>query len=311
MKQAQVSATSTWVGNPQGGVSAPDPVLLPNPSFRFKNTATRLEKLGEGHPMAEWLGFLAQLSRAQHKAATLDVTAPPAPDLVAAATASDAGMPPLAADGHTRDPAWIEALNAIVRHFDRETTSSELVAGVLDSLRDASPDTLEALADNFLRGSIEPADAGRAVFIAAALQVYFTRLAAQLDVKRVHLLPERGLCPCCGSTPVASLVTASGGTPGARYLYCSLCSTAWNHVRATCITCGDASKVSLKSIEGGDDAVRAETCDSCHTYSKSLYLGKDTAMDPYADDLASLDLDLMVADAGWSRHAPNPLLLVS
>ena len=57
-------------------------------------------------------------------------------------------------------------------------------------------------------------------------------------------------------------------------------------------------------------AVGAETCDECRTYAKVLYEAKDTGVDPYADDLASLALDLMVSEAGWSRHAPNPLLLV-
>ena len=56
--------------------------------------------------------------------------------------------------------------------------------------------------------------------------------------------------------------------------------------------------------------VKAETCDACHTYAKMLYQAKDTEADPYADDLASLGLDIMVAEAGWARHAPNPLLLV-
>jgi FdhE protein len=32
--------------------------------------------------------------------------------------------------------------------------------------------------------------------------------------------------------------------------------------------------------------------------------------DPYADDLATLGLDVMVGETGWARHAPNPLLLV-
>jgi FdhE protein len=33
-------------------------------------------------------------------------------------------------------------------------------------------------------------------------------------------------------------------------------------------------------------------------------------VDPFADDLATLRLDLLVAEAGWLRHAPNPLLLI-
>jgi FdhE protein len=41
-----------------------------------------------------------------------------------------------------------------------------------------------------------------------------------------------------------------------------------------------------------------------------LYQGQDTRVDPYADDLASLGLDVLVSEAGFARHAPNPLLLV-
>jgi FdhE protein len=105
------------------------------------------------------------------------------------------------------------------------------------------------------------------------------------------------------------VITASGPTPGTRYLYCSLCSTAWNHVRAVCITCESTGALHLKGIQGGAAAVQAETCDDCHTYAKMLYQAKDTKVDPYADDLASLGLDIMVSEAGWARHAPNPLLL--
>ncbi len=41
-----------------------------------------------------------------------------------------------------------------------------------------------------------------------------------------------------------------------------------------------------------------------------LYQARDMSVDPFADDLATLALDLLVAEAGWARHAPNPLLLV-
>jgi FdhE protein len=77
-----------------------------------------------------------------------------------------------------------------------------------------------------------------------------------------------------------------------------------------CITCGKSGALALKSIEGDGGAVKAETCDDCHTYAKLLYAAKDTQVDAFADDLASLALDVLVADAGWSRHAPNPWLLL-
>ena len=58
-------------------------------------------------------------------------------------------------------------------------------------------------------------------------------------------------------------------------------------------------------------AVKAETCDACRTYAKMLYEGRDMQVDPTADDLASLGLDLLIAESGWARHAPNPLLLTA
>jgi FdhE protein len=169
---------------------------------------------------------------------------------------------------------------------------------------------VEALADDCLHGRVDVADASAAFYVAAALQVYFTRLAASLLGSSLLLLPQRGLCPCCGSTPVSGVVTQSGQTRGARYLHCSLCATAWNHVRAVCITCGQSRSVGLKEIEGGSGAVKAETCNECHTYAKMFYEVHDREVDPFADDLATLGLDILVAEEGWSRHAPNPLLLV-
>jgi FdhE protein len=178
------------------------------------------------------------------------------------------------------------------------------------SLRARGVEALEALADDFLHGDVDIADAGAVLFVAATLQVYFTCLAASLPAPSLRLLLQRGLCPCCGSTPVAGVITERSRTQGARYLHCSLCATAWNHVRAVCITCGQSGGVALKEIEGGSGAIKAETCNDCRTYSKMLYQARDMNVDPVADDLATLGLDILVAEAGWSRHAPNPLLLV-
>ena len=308
MRQGEVAPKGSWTGNPLGGVTAPDPLILPDPATRFVRSAERLDALSAGHPMAEWLRFMAQLARAQHAAAAaLGPIAGPA--AVALQQAVDARMPPLAADGHRRDPAWREGLVLLLDAFDSSAMPAP-ARTVMASLRDRDPEGLERLADDFLQGGVAPAEAGAALYVAAALQVYFTRLAADLPADALRLLPEHGLCPCCGSTPVAGVVTASGPTPGTRYLYCSLCATAWNHVRAVCITCGQSRSVSLKGIEGDAGAVKAETCDDCHTYAKMLYQAQDMKVDPFADDLATLGLDVLVAEAGWSRHAPNPLLLI-
>ena len=308
MRQGEVAPKGPWTGNPLGGVSAPEALILPDPATRFARSAERLEALSAGHPMEEWLRFMARLAWAQHGAAiTLGPFAGPAQ--VAVLLAIEARMPPLAADGHRRDPAWRDGLALLLDGLD-EGAIPPPARAIPAGLRGLGAEPLEALADNFLQGGVPPADAGAALYVAAALQVYFTRLAACLPASALRLLPERGLCPCCGSTPVAGVVTASGPTPGTRYLHCSLCATAWNHVRAVCITCGQSRALSLKGIEGDGGTVKAETCDDCHSYAKMLYQAQDMKVDPVADDLASLGLDVLVAEAGWLRHAPNPLLLI-
>jgi FdhE protein len=307
MRQGEVAPQGKWTGNPQGGVKAPEALILPDPATRFARTAARLDSLSGGHPMEEWLRFMARLAAAQHAAA--DAMAPIAGlDQEAAERAVDARLPPLAADGHRRDPSWRDGLVLLLDAANHSEIPAPARAAI-ESLRHRGVESVEALADDFLRGSVDTADAGAALYVAAALQVYFTRLAACLPAQHLRLLPQRGLCPCCGSTPVAGVITDSSATRGARYLHCSLCATAWNHVRAVCITCGQSRSMALRAIEGDSGAVKAETCDECHTYAKMLYQAHDMKVDPFADDLATLGLDVLAAEAGWSRHAPNPLLL--
>ncbi len=308
MRQGEVASQGKWTGDPSGGVKAPRPMILPDPATRFARSAARLEVLSAGHPMMEWLRFMARLTEAQHVVAT---TLPPFPGLerIAVERAVDARLPPLAADGHRRDASWRDGLSLLLDTFDGPEIPMPARAAVAN-LRDRPADAVDVLADRFLLSGLDAADAGAALYVAAALQVYFTRAAASLPATSLRLLPQRGLCPCCGSTPLSGVVTASGPTSGPRYLYCSLCATAWNHVRTVCITCGEASALSLQGIDGDAGAVKAETCGVCHTYAKMLYQARDMQVDPFADDLATLGLDLLVADAGFARHAANPLLLV-
>jgi FdhE protein len=298
----------TWTGGLPGGVKAPAALILPDPAMRFARTAARLDSLSAGHPMTEWLRFMARLAEAQHVAA--GAMGPVAdPDQEAVEQAVDARLPPLAADGHRRDSTWRDGLVLLLDGVN-DKAIPVLARMAMASLRDCGAEVVEALADDFLHGCVDTADAGAALYVAAALQVYFTRHAASLPASSLRLLPQRGLCPCCGSTPVAGVVTEAGPTRGARYLHCSLCATAWNHVRAVCITCGQSRSVALKEIEGESGATKAETCSDCHTYAKMFFQAHDMKVDPVADDLATLGLDVLVAEAGWSRHAPNPLLLV-
>ncbi len=247
MRQGETAPKANWSG-PIGGVKAPEPIVLPYPSARFARTAARLEGLAADHPAEGWLSFMAEVARGQHSAAaTAREPQTLGDDEIRRAVI--ARIPPIAADGHRRDSAWREGLAALLRHFDRAPLP-DVARLVIADMKTRDPAAIEALADAFLRGKIDEADAGAAFWIAAALQVYFTRLAARLPVSELRLLERRDLCPCCGSTASAAFVTAAGPTPGARYLCCSLCSTAWNHTRAQCIGCGGARTLSLRGVEG-------------------------------------------------------------
>jgi FdhE protein len=309
VRQGELTPPGKWAGAALAGVAQPEPLILPDPVKRFEATAKRLEAVAPGQPMEPWLRFMARLARAQHCAAA----APPesaSPDAASIAAAVAERRPPLGVDQHALDPAWRRALDLVLGSLRADPITAE-ARDIIDDLKGRSAEALDTLAEAFLRDALEAHQIGPALYIAAALQVHFALLAARLLPETLRLLPQRGLCPCCGSTPVAGIVTASGRTPGIRYLYCSLCSTAWNHVRAVCITCGESGALGLKSIEGDNGAVKAETCGRCSTYAKVFYQLKDTRLDPFADDLATLALDVLVAEAGWSRHAPNPLLLIA
>jgi len=106
---------------------------------------------------------------------------------------------------------------------------------------------------------------------------------------------------------------------GYRYLHCALCATEWHMVRVLCSQCGASGKnIAYYSLEGnsadkspseqGGSAVRAETCDQCHGYRKILYQEKDTGVEPVADDVASVALDVLLAEEGYHRASGNPLL---
>jgi FdhE protein len=242
--------------------------------------------------MAEWLRFMAGLSRAQDRAVARLPT-PLAPDEAWVARAVAVRMPPYAAVGHRPHPIWREGLSSLVQQAD-DPALPEPAKRVTNTLRAADPAALDVLANQCLRDDIARPQTGEALFVRTALEVYFARAAASLDVRSLRLLQQRGLCPVCGCAPVSGVVTASGRSSGARYLYCSLCATAWNHARAVCIKCGGSRSLTLQEIEGSNGSVKAETCGECHSYAKMLYEAKDPQVDPVADDLATLGLDILV-----------------
>jgi FdhE protein len=98
-----------------------------------------------------------------------------------------------------------------------------------------------------------------------------------------------------------------------RYLVCALCHTEWNMVRVKCSSCETDKGVHYLSLSEAPDketaqaVVRAEACDECKSYLKIFSQEKDPHVDPYADDLATLALDVLVDEQGFVRTGPNLL----
>lgn len=313
-------------GAPTPGSHEPAFALRPDIHSLFADRARRFTSLAGGHPQADWLRFLAELSRRQQDALAL-VTDVPLP-AAAIAQARSHAMPPLGVAAWPRDAAWhrvlARLLDGLAAHLP--PTARPVVA----RLQQADPGTLERLASGLLDFSLdEAADRAAGVFVGAALQVYWSAMAARIDASQLVRLDSPGLCPCCGSLPVASVVRVASSTQASaaspagagsgdsavanlRYLHCALCNTEWNLVRVTCAHCADNARIAYQSLDGPNvpsPAVRAETCDACHSYLKILYQEKDPLADPVADDLATLALDLLVDEAGYQRCGPNLLLL--
>ncbi len=282
------------------------PILLPVTAMLFADRANRFATLAEQHSLSEWLTFLGDVSRAQHEV----IKSLPVLQLPDAATLEQArthGMPPLNASSLPRPAAWRIALQQIVQQL--ESSAPEGGQAALKKLLAAPENELERLADMLLNGEPDMAHAAELPFVAAALQAVFTQLASQLDASHLQKLDSHGVCPCCGSLPVASIVRLGSAINNLRYLHCALCNTEWNVPRATCTACDTDKEVALHEVEGSKGAVRAETCDACKSYLKIVYQEKDPNVDPVADDLATLALDMLVDEAGYERSGPNLLLI--
>lgn len=288
--------------------SEPPAVLLPAADV-FAARADRFEQLAVGHSLGDWLRFLAAVSRAQD-AALQALPTLPLPDAAARALAHEHRMPPLPAQSWPRHPAWQAALSQIVSAVS--PAAPDPARRLIDRLVGLPAAVREELADRVLHTELYGDDAALLPFVGAALQVLWTALAQRThETSGIVALDVPGVCPCCGFLPVASIVRSAGEVANLRYLHCALCNTEWNLVRVKCAACNANESIAYRQIEGeaarNPGAVRAETCESCKSYLKIVYQEKG-GVDPVADDLATLALDILVDEAGYARAGPNLLL---
>lgn len=275
----------------------------------FTDRAARFRQLAHDHPASGYLLLMANLVDAQHRALEKCVVPSASAEQVSLAQAH--GMPPLQAIGWKRDPQWRDILIALLDHMNDVSDVPEQAKAVMASLKarlGSSPGDIEAQADAILAERDDEVDSALAPFIMAALQVYWTSLAIDFDSAQLPVVSPFGVCPVCASLPVSSVVRVGGAGDGCRYMCCSLCSSEWHLVRVKCSHCESTESVVFHSIEGGPEGIKAESCDSCHSYRKIFYQEKDYHIDPVADDLASLTLDMLMGEAGYMRASGNPLL---
>jgi FdhE protein len=291
---------------PIGEVAEPPFVRLPDPTRIFAERAERFAALASNHPLASYLLFLAALCEAQHKAQD-GAPAPELPPADAIARAREFNMPPLDRNRFTASAefdATFGRLLGLAEAIEKPVAATEALARVAGA--DAA--ARDAMIRNVLADSIPVEHIADHVYAAAAMQLHFARLAAKLDDKRLVPVGD-GACPACGAPPVSSMVVGWPRAHGTRFCACSLCGTLWNYVRIKCTICASTAGISYQEIDGGPEAVKAEICDSCKNYVKILYQQKDPALEPVADDVASLGLDLLVREAGYRRGGINPFLL--
>lgn len=119
--------------------------------------------------------------------------------------------------------------------------------------------------------------------------------------------PREAACGVCGSRPTVATLREQGH--GARRgLVCGLCLAETPWPRVTCPTCGEGAFDRLGIYKSAIfPAVQIDACDACRTYLKTLDLTSAGAMDPIADDLASVALDLWAAEQGYRKLRPNLL----
>lgn len=270
-------------------------VCLPIAEGIFARRAERFRSLAQSNALTDYLYAMASLADAQQAAMTAA--------LCISSEKPSRDKLPLNATEWCRDGSWRPALRTIISKMEKVPIPAPALVA-LGHLSTYSPAELEASADALLAGNYAQLELASAPFIGAALQVFWTALAGSIDDPGEA--PLRNDCPVCASAPVAGVVREGSKL---RYLVCGLCSTEWYWPRLTCSNCGSTEGISYFGVEGDSSGAKVECCARCRTYLKLLYCRSAPAAEPFADDAATLALDTLVSEEGFSRTGPNFYLL--
>ncbi len=299
---SEIKADPTAIGE----VSEPPFAVLPKPDAIFAARAKRLRTYAQVSPMKPYLEFVAAVTDAQ-------LTIIPGLPIVAMRDADDAaqaatfGLPQIDRARITVDDALTTTLD---RLFDNLSSIDMPVpaAEALERVAHCDITQRERMVRDVLDNALSLDELAEHSYIAAGLQVHLVRLASQLDATTLVPVGD-GVCPSCGGAPVASVIVEWVNAHGSRFCVCSLCATLWYYVRVRCCSCGTTKGIGYQEIEGGNGTIKAETCDECRTYVKVMYQNKDLTIDPVADDIGTLALDMLMSKGPYRRAAFNPFLL--
>ncbi|MFT7723558.1 MAG: formate dehydrogenase accessory protein FdhE [Roseateles sp.] len=289
-----------------GGVPETPFVLQHAPQPLFATRAARLRFLAQSSELAPYLHFLADLCTLQ---ATLAGQLP-APAPVTARRLDEAlaaGLPPIDRGALVDDAQLLATLHAVCEQA-RALDMPESARQALDAVRGAEPPMQRGMLAEVLADQVPADGVATHLFVALAVQLHLGRLAAALPAGRLQPVAT-GTCPACGGRPVSSSVIGLRDIDNVRYACCAGCATQWNEVRIKCLCCGATSGISYRSAGTEDATVKAETCRACGSWLKTLYQVRNASLEPVADDVGSLGLDLLMRDTPFRRAGFNPFLL--
>ena len=302
-------ATILEPGEIEAAASSPPFLHLP-PNNLFTLRALRLERLVDGHPMADYLRLVTGLCHVQQGLMD-DPPAAAMPDPERRRMCQQHGLPPFAADSLVREDHWLPYLEALLQRY--QPPPQPAVEKAVATLRSANVGQRKAWAIALVSGQFALLPAAVVPFLGAALQVAWSHWL--LSTPDLALTPGDSLsqCPACGSPAMAGVIRHRGKYNGLRYLVCSLCACEWHVVRVKCVYCEQSKGLEYVSLDDDRHAanqapLRAEVCPGCRSYLKLLYLENDAEAEALSTDLTSLLLDMRLEQEGYQRPAPNLLL---
>jgi FdhE protein len=289
-----------------GEVRTPPFARVPDPVRLFERRSNRFRQLSGPDGIGPYLGFLAVIAEAQKQLAET-LPAPSVFDEARMERAAEHAMPPLDRNAFRPDAAFRSLSEELFGALEKVGKPAAAQAA-LSAVNTASEDRIAAMVADLMADSVPAEAMAEYAYVAAALQLHFVRAASTLAERRLKPVAD-GACPACGGPPVSSLIVGWPQAGGSRFCSCALCGTLWHHVRIKCAICSSTKGIRYKEIEDGPGTIKAETCDECGCYVKIMNQQKDVSLDPFADDVGSLGIDLLMRDTKYRRGAFNPFLL--